>query len=89
MQRDLQTLRNIENQRLQTLRAKHKDTYDAVMWLRENKDKFKGSIHVPIMLCVSKLEDLINAMTWEIADLCDVKSSEIYCGDFCYALETF
>ncbi|XP_053393705.1 structural maintenance of chromosomes protein 5-like [Mercenaria mercenaria] len=53
LQRDLQTLRNIETQRLQALRAKHKDTYDAVMWLRENRDKFKGNIHEPIMLCVN------------------------------------
>ncbi|XP_060572956.1 structural maintenance of chromosomes protein 5-like [Ruditapes philippinarum] len=53
MSKDLQALRNIENQRLQTLRAKHKDTYDAVMWLRENRDKFKGNIHEPIMLCVN------------------------------------
>jgi len=34
---------------------KHKDTYDATKWLRENKDRFKGVVHEPIMLCVSTL----------------------------------
>ncbi|XP_052777305.1 structural maintenance of chromosomes protein 5-like [Mya arenaria] len=51
--KELQSLRNIENQRLEGLRSKHRDTYTAVMWLRENKARFKGIIHEPIMLCVN------------------------------------
>ena len=54
IQRELQSLRSIEHQRLEMLRAKHRHTYDAVMWLRQNKDRFSGTIHEPIMLCVSK-----------------------------------
>lgn len=53
MQKNLKELRNIENKRLESLRNKHKDTYDAVMWLRQNKQMFKGAIYEPIMLCVS------------------------------------
>lgn len=53
IQRELQSLRSIEHQRLEMLRAKHRHTYDAVMWLRQNKDRFSGTIHEPIMLCVN------------------------------------
>lgn len=51
---DLQTLRNIENQQLEALRVKHKDTYDATRWLRENRNMFKGTVYEPVMLCVSR-----------------------------------
>ncbi|XP_052276673.1 structural maintenance of chromosomes protein 5-like [Dreissena polymorpha] len=53
IEKDLKSLRNIENQRLELLRTRHKDTYSAVVWLRENKKMFKGTIHEPIMLCVN------------------------------------
>ncbi|KAL4235855.1 Structural maintenance of chromosomes protein 5 [Mactra antiquata] len=53
IQHELTVLRNIENLRLQTLRAKHKDTYDAVLWLRENQHQFQSTIHEPPMLCVN------------------------------------
>uniref|UniRef100_A0A4W3I449 Structural maintenance of chromosomes protein 5 n=1 Tax=Callorhinchus milii TaxID=7868 RepID=A0A4W3I449_CALMI len=32
------------------LRDRFRDTYNAILWLRENKDKFKGRIFEPIML---------------------------------------
>ncbi|KAL3866036.1 hypothetical protein ACJMK2_043377 [Sinanodonta woodiana] len=53
LQKQLQNIRDVENKRLEVLRAKHKDTYDAYMWLKENQDRFKGKIHPPMMLCVN------------------------------------
>jgi len=52
LNRELQGLRNIENQRLEILRSRHRDTYTALMWLRENKHMFQATVHEPIMLCV-------------------------------------
>ena len=45
---------DVGNQRLKLLASKHKDTYNAVLWLRSNKHMFKGVIHEPIMTVVSK-----------------------------------
>ena len=45
----LRQLENIGNRRLENLRARDKNAYDAVMWLRENKGKFSGEICEPIM----------------------------------------
>lgn len=42
-----------KNQRLQFLRTKFKDTYNAVMWLRDHQDMFEKSVHEPIMLLVN------------------------------------
>uniref|UniRef100_UPI00398F87BA structural maintenance of chromosomes protein 5 isoform X1 n=2 Tax=Pristiophorus japonicus TaxID=55135 RepID=UPI00398F87BA len=33
-----------------TLRNRFKDTYNALLWLRENRNKFRGHIYEPIML---------------------------------------
>lgn len=49
---ELQLL-NIETKRLQLLRAKSSDTYRAVQWLRENRNKFSGVVHEPIMLIMN------------------------------------
>ncbi|XP_015433616.1 PREDICTED: structural maintenance of chromosomes protein 5 [Dufourea novaeangliae] len=46
---ELQML-NIESKRLQLLRERSSDTYRAVHWLRENRDKFSGEVHEPILL---------------------------------------
>ena len=52
-QHELRNIQDVGNQRLEQLRRYHKHTYDAVMWLRQNRDKFKATIHEPIILCVS------------------------------------
>lgn len=49
----LQHLHDIANIRLQALRDRHKNTYMAVVWLRENKHLFKNTIHEPIMLQIN------------------------------------
>ena len=46
-------LEDMKNQRLRFLRNKHRDTYNAVMWLRENQDKFENPVHEPILMQVS------------------------------------
>lgn len=43
-------IQDVANQRLELLRRKHKDVYDAVMSLRENKNKFHHHIYDPMML---------------------------------------
>ncbi|KAK3581703.1 hypothetical protein CHS0354_031101 [Potamilus streckersoni] len=53
LQKQLQNIQDVENKRLEVLRARHKDTYDAYMWLKENQNRFKGKIHPPMMLCVN------------------------------------
>uniref|UniRef100_A0A0L8G9B3 Structural maintenance of chromosomes protein 5 n=1 Tax=Octopus bimaculoides TaxID=37653 RepID=A0A0L8G9B3_OCTBM len=50
---DLKRLHDIANIRLQALREKHKNTYMAVLWLRENSNIFKGAVHEPIMLNIN------------------------------------
>lgn len=52
VQRQLNRLRDVHNKRMENLRTKHKPTYDAVQWLRENKHRFRGEIYEPMMLLV-------------------------------------
>jgi len=51
----LQRLMDVGNQRLQELRRFNEDAYKAVMWLRSNKESFRGVIHEPMMLSVCTL----------------------------------
>ncbi|KOC65567.1 Structural maintenance of chromosomes protein 5 [Habropoda laboriosa] len=44
---------NVETKRLQLLREKSQDTYKAVQWLRENRNKFSGIVHEPILLNIN------------------------------------
>ncbi|GAB5579688.1 structural maintenance of chromosomes protein 5 isoform X2 [Prionailurus iriomotensis] len=41
---------NLMNQKEDKLRQRYRDTYDAVLWLRNNRDKFKQRVCEPIML---------------------------------------
>jgi len=45
-------LEDMKNRRLEFLRNKHRHTYDAVMWLRENQHRFSNPVHEPILLQV-------------------------------------
>lgn len=49
---ELQLL-NIDIKRLQLLRERSLDTYKAVHWLRDNRNKFSGIIHDPILLNIN------------------------------------
>ncbi|XP_064607700.1 structural maintenance of chromosomes protein 5-like [Liolophura sinensis] len=52
-QRELQQLQNVSNRRLELLRQCHRHTYEAVIWLRANKHRFKATIHEPMILTVN------------------------------------
>ncbi|KAK3096507.1 hypothetical protein FSP39_000824 [Pinctada imbricata] len=52
-QQEIKEIQNIETRRLEHLRSKHRDTYNAVMWCKENMDKFQGAVHLPLMLSMS------------------------------------
>ena len=46
-------LENKDNQKLETLRQHDKTSYDAVLWLKDNKQKFKAIVYEPIMTQVN------------------------------------
>ncbi|XP_061164858.1 structural maintenance of chromosomes protein 5-like [Saccostrea echinata] len=52
-QQELKEIQNIENRKLEMLRNRHKPTYDAVMWYKDNRDKFQGQVHLPLLLSVN------------------------------------
>ena len=35
------------------LKGRHKDTYTAIQWLRQNRQLFNGNVHEPMLLVVS------------------------------------
>ncbi|KAJ8708813.1 hypothetical protein PYW08_010195 [Mythimna loreyi] len=49
-QNRIRKLEDVDNKRLEVLRAYSDDCYKAVMWLRENRDMFKHPVHEPMML---------------------------------------
>ncbi|XP_045419604.1 structural maintenance of chromosomes protein 5 isoform X2 [Lemur catta] len=51
---------NLMNQKEDKLRQRYRDTYDAVLWLRNNRDKFKRRVCEPIMLTIN-MKDNKNA----------------------------
>ncbi|XP_054439010.1 structural maintenance of chromosomes protein 5 isoform X2 [Pteronotus mesoamericanus] len=51
---------NLMNQKEDKLRQRYRDTYDAVLWLRHNRDKFKQRVYEPIMLTIN-MKDHKNA----------------------------
>ncbi|XP_076444163.1 structural maintenance of chromosomes protein 5-like [Babylonia areolata] len=55
-QQELRNIQDVGNQRLEQLRRIHKHTYDAVLWLRQNKNKFKATIYEPIILCLNMID---------------------------------
>uniref|UniRef100_A0A8C6MU65 Structural maintenance of chromosomes protein 5 n=1 Tax=Mus spicilegus TaxID=10103 RepID=A0A8C6MU65_MUSSI len=51
---------NLMNQKEDKLRQRYRDTYDAVLWLRNNRDRFKQRVCEPIMLTIN-MKDNKNA----------------------------
>ncbi|XP_021007399.1 structural maintenance of chromosomes protein 5 isoform X1 [Mus caroli] len=51
---------NLMNQKEDKLRQRYRDTYDAVLWLRSNRDRFKQRVCEPIMLTIN-MKDNKNA----------------------------
>ena len=35
------------------LKVRHKDTFTAIQWLRQNRQLFSGNVHEPMLLVVS------------------------------------
>ena len=54
MKKRLHDVDNVDHQKLEALRKIDKDTYNAVVWLRENKTMFTGTVYEPIMTQVIK-----------------------------------
>ena len=54
------------NQKEDKLRQRYRDTYDAVLWLRNNRDKFKQRVCEPIMLTVRNLFTLVISVSFII-----------------------
>ncbi|KAJ8708457.1 hypothetical protein PYW07_010582 [Mythimna separata] len=52
-QNKIRKLEDVDNKRLEVLRAYSEDCYKAVMWLRENRDMFQHAVHEPMMLEIS------------------------------------
>ena len=52
-QSKLRNVENLDNARLGKLKTDRYDTYQAVMWLRENRHRFRAPIHEPPVLSVS------------------------------------
>ncbi|XP_006816752.1 structural maintenance of chromosomes protein 5-like, partial [Saccoglossus kowalevskii] len=49
---EIQKLNDLKDQRMRALQKRHRDTYNAVQWLRANKDRFKATIHEPMILTI-------------------------------------
>ena len=58
-------LEDMKNRRLEFLRNRYKDTYNAVIWLRENQHRFKGPVHEPILLQVSEWVSVVKNLFLE------------------------
>uniref|UniRef100_A0A8C7ZIK7 Structural maintenance of chromosomes protein 5 n=1 Tax=Oryzias sinensis TaxID=183150 RepID=A0A8C7ZIK7_9TELE len=49
----LNDMNNMMNVKEEKLRGRHRDTYTALQWLRQNKSLFQGEVHEPIMLVIN------------------------------------
>ncbi|KYQ56942.1 Structural maintenance of chromosomes protein 5 [Trachymyrmex zeteki] len=57
VQAELQTI-NIDAKRLELLKQKDMNAYKAVLWLKENRDKFSATVHLPMLLNINVKESL-------------------------------
>ncbi|KAG7220725.1 hypothetical protein INR49_017839, partial [Caranx melampygus] len=49
----LSDMNNMMNAKEEKLRERHRDTYEALQWLRQNKHQFEGNVHEPMMLMIN------------------------------------
>ena len=54
-QSELSRISDIYQQRMEKLRAKDRDTYEAVKWLNENRNLFQKPVHEPVLILVSSV----------------------------------
>ena len=52
---ELAKLRDVDSQKLNVVRRRDKDTYEAIMWLRQHRDDFEDAIYEPPMMTVCLL----------------------------------
>ena len=55
-EKEKQKVTDVAKQRLQLVQRRNKDVYEAVMWLRENKHRFRHHIYEPMILEVRFLK---------------------------------
>ncbi|CAO1435643.1 unnamed protein product [Diamesa serratosioi] len=53
VERRINNIANIKNQRVEKLKSKFEDTYKAYVWLQDNRDQFEGHIYDPIIIEVN------------------------------------
>jgi len=46
-------LMDVQNRRMDLLRQKHRPTYEAVEWLRNNLARFRATVHEPMMMVIN------------------------------------
>lgn len=54
-QTELSRISDIYQQRMEKLRTKDRDTYEAVKWLNENRNLFQKRVHEPVLILVSSV----------------------------------
>lgn len=62
---------NLVNQKEDKLRQRYRDTYDAVLWLRNNRDRFKQRVCEPIMLTVRNVIHFVTSVSFIIRVIVD------------------
>ncbi|XP_067289832.1 structural maintenance of chromosomes protein 5 isoform X2 [Pseudorasbora parva] len=53
LQNRLRSLEDMMKVKEDKLRSRFRDTYTALMWLRNNRDRFEGNVHEPMMLVIN------------------------------------
>ncbi|XP_051540633.1 structural maintenance of chromosomes protein 5 isoform X3 [Myxocyprinus asiaticus] len=53
LQNRLRSLEDMMRIKEEKLRSRFRDTYNALMWLRRNRDRFEGNVHEPMMLVIN------------------------------------
>lgn len=53
LERKLNDMNNMMNAKEEKLRGRHRDTHEALQWLRQNRDQFDGNVHEPMMLVIN------------------------------------
>ncbi|XP_077557186.1 structural maintenance of chromosomes 5 [Haemaphysalis longicornis] len=53
---EIKRVKSQSEQRMELLRRRSRDAYEATIWLQQNQDRFRGKIHAPIMIEVDVLQ---------------------------------
>ncbi|KAF3696821.1 Structural maintenance of chromosomes protein 5 [Channa argus] len=53
LEKKLNDMNNMMNAKEEKLRGRHRDTYTAIQWLRQNRHQFIGNVHEPMMLVIN------------------------------------